>query len=69
MKITMALLTLLVLFSPTTPAQESSQWILLEGVIASLGFSTIHEIQYSPNDTRVAVATSVGIWLCGTTFR
>ena len=69
MKITVTLLTLFVLFSPIAPAQESTQRLLLEGVIFSLGSSTIHEIQYAPHGTRVAVATSVGIWLCDTTFR
>ena len=37
MKITMTLLTLLVLFLPTTPAQDYSQLNLPEGAIARLG--------------------------------
>ena len=67
MKITVALLTLLVLFSLTTPAQESTHLNLPEGAVARLGKGSINAIQYSPDGTRLAVATSIGIWLYDTT--
>ena len=67
MKVTVTLLTLFALFSPITPAQESTQLNLPEGAIARLGKGSIHAIQYSPDGTRLAVAGSVGIWIYDTT--
>ena len=67
MKITVTLLTLFVLFLPTTPAQEYAQWHLPKGAIARLGKGSLNEIQYSPDGARLAVATSIGIWLYDTT--
>ena len=46
-----------------TFAQDSPQWHLPEGVKARLGKGGIHEIQYSPDGARLAVAGSVGVWL------
>ena len=66
MKITMTLLTLFALSSPITPAQESTQLNLPEGAIARLGKGSLNEIQYSPDGARLAVATSIGIWLYDT---
>ena len=66
MKIMTTLLTLFVLFLPTTPAQEYTQWHLPEGAVARFGKSFINEIQYSPDGTQLAVATSIGIWLYDT---
>ena len=66
MKITVTLLALLVLFLPHTPAQEYTQLNLPEGAIARLGKGTIHEIEYSPDGTRLVVASSIGIWLYDT---
>ena len=67
MKITMTLLTFFGLFSPITLAQESTQLNLPEGAIARLGKGKINKIQYSPDGARLAVATSIGIWLYDTT--
>ena len=67
MKITTTLLTLLVLFSLITPAQESTQLNLPEGAVARLGKGSLNEIQYSPDGARLAVAGSVGIWIYDTT--
>ena len=67
MKITVILFALLVLFSPTLPAQEYVQWHLPEGAIARLGKGWLNAIQYAPDGTRLAVATSIGIWLYDTT--
>ena len=66
MKITTTLFMLLALFLPNTFAQEYTQWHLPEGAIARLGKGSINEIQYSPDGTRLAVATSIGVWLYDT---
>ena len=50
-------------FVPNTSAQDSPQWHLPEGVKARLGKGRISEIAYSPDGTRLAVASSIGIWL------
>ena len=68
-KITAALLTLFTLFLSNAFAQRSTQRRLIEDVIARLGHGTIHEIQYAPNSTQVAVASSTGIWLCDIGFQ
>ena len=47
-------------------AQDSPQWGLPEGAKARLGKGIIREIQYSPDGTRLAVASSIGIWLYDT---
>ena len=49
-----------------TFAQDSPQWHLPEGVKARLGKGGISEIQYSPDGRRLAVASSIGIWLYDT---
>ena len=67
MKITITFLMLLVLFLPYTPAQEYTRWNLPEGAVARLGKGSINGIQYSPDGAHLAVATSIGIWLCDTT--
>jgi WD40 repeat protein len=67
MKITMTLLTFFALFSPITPAQESTHLNLPEGAVARLGKGSINAVQYSPDGARLAVATSIGIWLYDTT--
>ena len=66
MKVTRTLFTLFVLFAPTAHAQEGTQTHLPAGAIARLGKGSINEIQYSPNGSRLAVATSIGIWLYDT---
>ncbi len=53
MKIAATLLTLLVLFLPHTPAQESTHLNLPEGAIACLSKGRFPEIQYSPDGTRL----------------
>ena len=52
-------------FVPNTFAQDALQGPLPEGAIARLGGGkgTIYQIQFSPNNTFFAVATSAGIWL------
>ena len=54
---------LFILFTLNTFAQDSPQWGLPDGVKARLGKGVINEIQYSPDGTRLAVASAIGIWL------
>ena len=63
MKIAVTLLMLLVLLLSNAYAQEYVQWELPEGAVARLGKGTIGTVQYSPDGTRLAVASSIGIWL------
>ncbi len=42
---------------------EYTQWHLPEGAKARLGKGSINEIKYSPDGTRFAVATTIGIWI------
>lgn len=60
------LLLLSILCLPTTFAQDSPQFSLPEGAKARFGKGTINQIQYSPNGTRFAVASSIGIWIYDT---
>ena len=66
------LLLVSMLFLQSSCAQEKSgvpnspQWHLPEGVKAHLGKGVINEIQYSPDGTRLAVASGIGIWLYDT---
>ena len=48
---------------PNTFAQDYTQWDLPEGAKARLGKGSISEIAYSPDSTRLAVASSIGIWI------
>ena len=56
------LILILLLLSPTF-AQEYTQWNLPEGARARLGKGHIGEIAYSPDGNRLAVASSIGIWI------
>ena len=60
----------LILFSTVllsnTFAQEYTQWELPEGATARLGKGGINEIQYSPDNRFLAVASTIGIWLYDT---
>ena len=67
MKITMTLFMLLVLFLPTTPAQDHTQMNLPEGALVRLGKGSVREVLYSPDGTLLAVYSSIGIWLYDTT--
>ena len=60
------LLFVLALFLQDSSAQDSPQWRLPENVKARIGKGRISEFQYSPDGTRLAVASSVGIWIYDT---
>ena len=66
MKTIVTLLILLILFLPNTFAQDYTQWGLPEGVKARFGKGKIFELQYSPDGTLLAIASSIGIWLYDT---
>ena len=66
MKVTVTSLIVLALFSLNSLAQEYTQWYLPEGAKLRLGKGEITEIEYSPDGSTLAVATSIGIWLYNT---
>ena len=55
-----------VLFLQNSVAQDYTQFSLPEGAIARLGKGKVFRLQYSPDGTRLAVASSIGIWLYDT---
>ena len=57
------LFTVSVLYLSDSFAQDYAQWHLPEGAKTRLGKGKINEIQLSPDGARLAVATSIGIWL------
>ena len=57
------LLLILTISLPNTLAQGYPQWHLPEGAKARLGKSDINSLAYSPNGSRLAVATELGVWL------
>ena len=61
--ISMALLLAVVLFAQDSLAEDYTRWNLPEGPLARLGKGSISEVAYSPDGTRLAVATGVGISL------
>lgn len=51
------------LFSLNLFAQEYNKWQLPEGARLRIGKGKVHDIKYTPDGKRVAVATSIGIWI------
>jgi WD40 repeat protein len=66
MKILLSLLSLFAI-SSLNASQEFAQWGLPDGVKARLGKGAVSQIQYSPDGTRLAVGSGIGIWLYDTT--
>ena len=60
------LLLVSVLFLQNSVAQNYTQWALPEGAKARLGKGKLNDLQYSPDGTVLAVASSIGIWLYDT---
>ena len=70
MKMTATLLMFLVLLLPNTSAEDYTQMNLPEGAVARIGKGYLKRVQYSPDPTRLAIKTSIGIWLYDpTTYR
>ncbi len=55
-------LLILPICSLPTVAQDYTQFSLPKGAITRLGKGTLGEVQFSPDGSRLAVSTSVGIW-------
>ncbi|MCG9127556.1 WD40 repeat domain-containing protein [Candidatus Poribacteria bacterium] len=47
-------------------AQDYSQWEIPDGAIARLGKGRINDMEYSPDGSILAVATTIGIWIYDT---
>lgn len=68
-KIFSTILTLLfvsTLYLPTSFGEDYTQWGLPEGAKVRIGKGTISEMAYSPDGTRLAVASGAGTWLYDT---
>ena len=66
MKIVLSFLVLLaasVICSPDAFGQAYMQAYLPEGAKARIGKGRVHELAYSPDSTKLAVASTIGIWL------
>ena len=59
------LLAILTVLLPTATADYTryTQWQLPEGATARIGKGIIRDTAYSPDGTRLAVATTIGVWL------
>ena len=62
----LSLLLICTLFIQNSVAQDYTRWNLPEGAKMRLGKGRISEIAYSPDGTRLAVASTIGIWLYDT---
>ena len=51
------------LLQPNTFAQNYTKWGLPDGVTARLGKGNIRGMAFSPDGTRLAVASSIGVWI------
>lgn len=56
-------LLLLMLSLKNTPAQDYTKWELPEDAKSRLGKGVVTDIQISPDNTRLAIASSTGVWL------
>ena len=59
----LTLLLMLILFLSNGYAQDYTTWGLPEGAKIRLGKGKISAVEFSPNGSQIAVASSVGIWL------
>ena len=61
--LTVFCLTMLFFLNDTAFAQDPPQWPLPDGAIARLGKGSVGDIAYSPDGSRLAMASSLGIWI------
>ena len=66
MKIVVASIMLSAVIAVSGVAQEYAAWGLPEGARMRIGRGEMGELAYSPDGTRLAVASSIGIWLYDT---
>ena len=59
----LTILAVATLYLPNTFAQDYTQMNLPDGAIARFGKGEIAEIKYSPDGTRLAVASGIGVWI------
>ena len=59
----LAALLAVLAFALNTSAQDYTRLGLPEGAKARLGKGLIMDVQYSPDGSRLAVASSIGVWL------
>ena len=59
----LAIILVLTLCQLDTFAEDTSRWPLPENAKARIGKGWITEIQYSPDNTRLAVASTIGVWM------
>ena len=59
------LITLFIIltFTTNTPAQDYTKWGLPDGAKARLGKGMVEEVKYSPDGSKLAVASSIGVWI------
>ena len=62
-RILVTLLFIAILFIPALSAEDYNRWQLPEGAKLRLGKGRLHDIKFTPDGNRVAVATSIGIWI------
>ena len=62
----LTLVFMMLILVPNSTAEDSPQWHLPDGAIARLGKGAPRGIQYSPDGTRIAVATGSGVWIYDT---
>ena len=62
-KIYLITLFITLTFATLSFAQDSPQWHLPEGAKMRLGKGRANEIAYSPDGTKLAVASDIGIWI------
>ncbi|RKU16692.1 hypothetical protein C6503_11805, partial [Candidatus Poribacteria bacterium] len=58
----LSLILISIIISQTGFSQGTSQWSVPEGAIARLGKGKINGITYSSDGTRLAIASSIGVW-------
>ena len=63
LSIILILFFMILALTPNTFAQDYTQWHLPEGAKTRLGKGRSSEIVYSPDGVRLAVASTIGIWL------
>ena len=66
MKIVVASIILSAVIAFNGVAQEYATWGLPEGARMRIGRGAMGELAYSPDGTRLAIASSIGIWLYDT---
>ena len=62
-RIALTLLFISLQFIPNLSAEDYNRWQLPEGAKFRLGKGNLHDIKYTPDGNRIAVATDIGIWI------